>query len=72
MLAGPTFRDEQAKERSRQSANLTSRHRLTRTYEYHGYKANRAECLPDLAQQVPFIRRALEAFRIPILRADGL
>src|ERR1700749_506688 len=26
---------------------------------------------PDLAQQLPFIRRSLEAFRIPILQSEG-
>jgi DNA polymerase-1 len=41
------------------------------TIEYAGYKANRAETPPDLIQQQPYIRRALEAFRIPILYYDG-
>ena len=68
--AGPTFRDEQAK-------NITSVRKFdakTQTYvdhEYHGYKAQRAEMPPDLRQQVPFIRRALEAYRIPILEQTG-
>jgi DNA polymerase-1 len=35
--------------------------------EYKGYKANRVAMPEDLAQQVPYIRRALEAYRIPIL-----
>ena len=39
--------------------------------EYGGYKANRAETPPDLIQQQPYIRRALEAFRIPILYYEG-
>jgi DNA polymerase-1 len=39
--------------------------------EYGGYKANRAETPPDLIQQQPYIRRALEAFRIPILFTEG-
>src|SRR5208282_2624663 len=38
---------------------------------YDGYKANRAEMPPDLAQQIPYIRRALQAYRIPILEASG-
>jgi DNA polymerase I len=68
--AGPTFRDEQAK-------NITSVRKFdakTQTYvdhEYHGYKAQRAEMPPDLRQQVPFIRRALDAYRIPILEQTG-
>jgi DNA polymerase I len=41
------------------------------TVEYGGYKANRTETPPDLIQQQPYIRRALEAFRIPILYYDG-
>ena len=35
--------------------------------EYKGYKANRSAMPEDLVQQVPYIRRALEAYRIPIL-----
>src|SRR5205814_5565898 len=35
--------------------------------EYKGYKANRVAMPEDLAQQVPYIRKALEAYRIPIL-----
>ena len=41
------------------------------TIEYGGYKANRAETPPDLIQQQPYIRRALEAFQIPILYYEG-
>ena len=41
------------------------------TVEYGGYKANRSETPPDLIQQQPYIRRALEAFRIPILYYEG-
>ena len=41
------------------------------TIEYGGYKANRVETPPDLIQQQPYIRRALEAFRIPILYYRG-
>ena len=68
--AGPTFRDEQAK-------NITSVKKFdakTQTYvehEYHGYKAQRAEMPPDLRQQVPFIRQALNAYHIPILEQTG-
>ncbi|HLJ28903.1 MAG TPA: DNA polymerase I [Candidatus Angelobacter sp.] len=65
-VAGPTFRDEQAKA-------VTSVRKFdikTQTFKdvaYHGYKAQRAEMPLDLVQQVPYIRRALEAYRIPIL-----
>jgi DNA polymerase I len=39
--------------------------------EYKGYKANRVAMPEDLAQQIPYIRRALEAYRIPILELAG-
>jgi DNA polymerase-1 len=69
-LAGPTFRDTQA-------AAVTSVRKWdakTQAFQevaYAGYKANRAEMPADLAQQLPYIRRALEAFRIPILEYQG-
>jgi len=69
-VAGPTFRDEQAKA-------VTSVRKFdikTQTFkdvEYLGYKAQRKEMPHDLAQQVPYIRRALEAYRIPILESQG-
>jgi len=65
-VAGPTFRKEQAEA-------VTSVKKFdikTQTFtevEYKGYKANRKAMPEDLAQQVPYIRRALEAYRIPIL-----
>src|ERR1700678_3970661 len=40
--------------------------------EYGGDKANRVETPPDLIQQQPYIRRALEAFRVPILYYEGV
>ena len=68
--AGPTFRDTQAKE----VTSVRKWDLKTQTFqeiEYKGYKANRSEMPPDLRQQVPYIRRALEAFRIPILEMEG-
>jgi DNA polymerase-1 len=38
---------------------------------YAEYKANRAEMPPDLREQIPYIRRLLEAMRIPILQYEG-
>jgi len=35
------------------------------------YKANRTEMPPDLRDQIPYIRRTLEAMRIPILQFEG-
>jgi DNA polymerase-1 len=42
-----------------------------RDQHYKDYKANRSEMPGDLAQQIPYIRRALEAYRIPILEVPG-
>src|SRR5947209_3180368 len=42
-----------------------------RDQQYKDYKANRSEMPGDLAQQIPYIRRALEAYRIPILEVSG-
>lgn len=39
--------------------------------DYAGYKATRSETPADLTQQQPYIRRALEAFGIPILAHEG-
>ena len=38
---------------------------------YAGYKANRTEMPPDLGEQIPYIRRMLEAMRIPVLQYAG-
>jgi DNA polymerase-1 len=69
-VAAPTFRDTQAAA----MPALRKYDSKTKTYvevEYGGYKANRAEMPADLAQQLPYIRRALDAYRIPILEAPG-
>jgi len=42
-----------------------------RDQQYKQYKANRSEMPGDLAQQIPYIRRALEAYRIPMVEAPG-
>ncbi len=69
-VAAPTFRDAQAEA-------ITTIRKFdikTQTFtevEYKGYKANRAAMPEDLAQQIPYIRRALEAYRIPILELAG-
>jgi DNA polymerase I len=42
-----------------------------RDQQFKEYKANRTEMPGDLVQQVPYIRRALEAYRIPILEMSG-
>ncbi|MGC2449219.1 MAG: DNA polymerase I [Candidatus Sulfotelmatobacter sp.] len=65
-VAGRTFRAEQAD-------SVTSVRKFdikTQTFteiEYKGYKANRKAMPEDLVQQVPYIRRALEGYRIPMI-----
>jgi DNA polymerase-1 len=44
---------------------------VQRMAEFAEYKANRAEMPPDLGEQIPYIRRILEAMRIPILKYEG-
>ena len=69
-VAAPTFRDQQAGTIS----TVRKFDLKTQTFqeiEYRGYKANRSEMPGDLAQQLPYIRRALEAYRIPILELAG-
>ncbi|HEX4021395.1 MAG TPA: DNA polymerase I [Acidobacteriaceae bacterium] len=69
-VSAPLLRDEQAKA-------LTTIRKFnikTQTFdavEYAGYKANREAMPQDLVQQLPYIRRALDALRIPMLQYEG-
>jgi DNA polymerase I len=69
-VAAPTFRDQQAEAITRVRKFDIKTQTFTEV-EYKGYKANRAAMPEDLAQQLPYIRRALEAYRIPILELAG-
>ena len=69
-VAAPTFRDQQA-EAMPALRKFDSKTQTFQEVEYAGYKATRAEMPGDLAQQLPYIRRALEAYRIPILESKG-
>src|SRR5438552_1088020 len=42
-----------------------------RVQEFAEYKANRTEMPLDLGDQIPYVRRVLEAMRIPILEFPG-
>src|SRR2546421_4446370 len=42
-----------------------------REQEFADYKANRTEAPPDLGEQITYIRRLLNALRIPILEFAG-
>ncbi len=69
-VGAPTIRNQQAE-------SITTIRKFdikTQTFkesQYDGYKANRAEMPGDLVQQIPYIRRALEGYRIPILQLEG-
>jgi len=69
-VAAPTFRDQQAGTIST-VRKFDLKTQSFQEIEYRGYKANRTEMPGDLAQQLPYIRRALEAYRIPILELAG-
>ena len=69
-VSGEVFRDE----RARAMKPLRKWNGKTQSFDevsYEGYKANRAAMPEDLRRQIPFIRRALEALRIPILEVEG-
>jgi DNA polymerase-1 len=69
-VSGEVFRDE----RARAMKPLRKWNAKTQSFDevsYEGYKANRAAMPEDLRRQIPYIRRALEALRIPILEAEG-
>ncbi|MCU1304805.1 MAG: polA [Candidatus Sulfotelmatobacter sp.] len=69
-VAAKTFRDTQA-EAITKVRKFDIKTQTFTEIEYKGYKANRAAMPEDLAQQIPYIRRALEAYRIPILELSG-
>ena len=69
-VSGAVFRDE----RARAIGTLRKWNSKSQSFEevsYEGYKAKREAMPEDLRRQIPYIRRSLEAFRIPILEAEG-
>jgi DNA polymerase I len=68
--SGAVFRDERAKD----IGTLRKWNSKSQSFEevsYEGYKAKRESMPEDLRRQVPYIRRALNALRIPILEVEG-
>lgn len=67
---GPSFREAQGaampamKKRDKETGEIVE-------VAYAGYKANRSEMPEDLRQQIPYIHRALDVYRIPILGRQG-
>jgi DNA polymerase-1 len=69
-VSGEVFRDE----RARTMGPLRKWNAKSQSFDevsYEGYKAKREAMPDDLRRQIPYIRRALEALRIPILEAEG-
>lgn len=69
-VGAPVHRDELAQQ-LKDVKKFNIKTQQFEAVEYGGYKANRKETPPDLIQQQPYIRRALEGFRIPILYYEG-
>ncbi len=69
-VSGEVFRDE----RARSIGMLRKWNGKTQCFDeisYEGYKAKRESMPEDLRRQIPYIRRSLEALRIPIIEAMG-
>ncbi|HVC46534.1 MAG TPA: DNA polymerase I [Terracidiphilus sp.] len=69
-VSGEVFRDE----RARAIGTLRKWNAKSKSFDevsYEGYKANRQAMPEDLRRQIPYIRRSLQALRIPILEAEG-
>jgi len=67
---GEVFRDQ----RARAIEKLSKWNAKLQAYEevaYAGYKAHREAMPDDLRRQIPYIRRALDALKIPILEVVG-
>ncbi len=52
------------------AAIFESEGKTFRDEAFEAYKANRTETPPDLLEQIPWIRKTLEAMRIPVLEYD--
>src|SRR5215813_5215684 len=53
------------------AAIFESKGKTLREQEFTEYKANRTEMPPDLGEQIPYIRKIIEAMSIPILEYPG-
>ena len=53
------------------AAIFESEGKTLREEAFPDYKANRAETPPELLQQIPYVRRILEASRIPVINYPG-
>src|SRR5215831_18480559 len=53
------------------AAIFESQEPTLRSQEFAEYKANRVETPPDLLDQIPIVRRVLDAMRIPVVEYSG-
>ena len=53
------------------AAIFESQEPTLRSQEFADYKANRVETPPDLLEQIPIVRRVLDAMRIPVIESSG-
>jgi DNA polymerase-1 len=67
---GPSFREAQGLAMPSQMKRDKETGEMVQV-AYAGYKANRTEMPEDLRQQLPYIHRALDVYRIPILGREG-
>ena len=69
-VSGEVFRDERARTMGK-LRKWNSKLQAFEDVSYEGYKAHREAMPEDLRRQIPYIRKSLEALRIPILEAEG-
>jgi DNA polymerase I len=69
-VGAPTIRNQQA-EAITTIRKFDIKTQTFKESQYGGYKATRSEMPGDLVQQIPYIRRALDGYRIPILQLEG-
>ena len=69
-VSGEVFRDERARSMGK-LRKWNSKLQAFEDVSYEGYKAHREAMPEDLRRQIPYIRKSLEALRIPILEAEG-
>jgi DNA polymerase-1 len=69
-VSGKVFRDDRARDIG-SLRKWNSKLQCFDEVSYDGYKAKRESMPEDLRRQIPYIRRSLEAFHIPILEAEG-
>ena len=71
-VAAPTFRDQRSRSHHQSPQVRPEDPDVPGSSSITATRPTAARCPAELVQQVPYIRRALEAYRIPILELAGL